>query len=511
MTILDAMESPELFGPFFRGPQWRAWKAFLGALFGLELGPNLQGIYQQHTGRIATPTQPVDEAWMIVGRGGGKSRIAGLIATFLACFRDWRPVLAPGQLALIPIIAADKDQARIAFGYITGLFEVVPSLRALLKGKPRATSLDLVTGVTMEVRAASFRTIRGYALVAAVLDEIAYWMTGEQSLNPDHEIVNAMRPGLARVPGSILVGLSSPYARKGVLYDVHEGHYGREGDPVLVWKAETRQMNPTFPQGPIDKAVAEDPAKAAAEYFVQFRDDLESYVSEQAVKDAIVPDCDQLPPREGVSYAAFTDPSGGSQDAFTLAIGHAESGRGIIDLVREKKPPFSPEAVCAEFAAECLRYGCTIVRGDHYAGVWPAEQFAKHGVTYQVSSQSKSELYLGMLPALNSRRVDLVDHPRLRQQLCALERRTSRVGKDTVDHPPGGHDDVANAVAGVLAPMVGGINDMLGYYRFLADAAGAAVPTDEPASAVAPAVVGTEDREARLRAVEALERQARRR
>jgi hypothetical protein len=44
----------------------------------------------------------------------------------------------------------------------------------------------------------------------------------------------------------------------------------------------------------------------------------------------------------------------------------------------------------------------------------------------------------------------LLDHPRLVAQLCALERRTARGGRDSIDHPPGAHDDVANAAAGAL-------------------------------------------------------------
>ena len=37
---------------------------------------------------------------------------------------------------------------------------------------------------------------------------------------------------------------------------------------------------------------------------------------------------------------------------------------------------------------------------------------------------------------------------RLVNQLCGLERRTARSGKDSIDHAPGGHDDLANSVAG---------------------------------------------------------------
>ena len=88
--------------------------------------------------------------------------------------------------------------------------------------------------------------------------------------------------------------------------------------------------------------------------------------------------------------------------------------------------------------------------GDHYAGEWCREQFRKVGINYETSEPSKSKIYVDWLPLLNSGKVELLDIPRLALQACGLERRTSRVGKDTIDHAPGGHDDVVNAVAGVL-------------------------------------------------------------
>jgi hypothetical protein len=55
-----------------------------------------------------------------------------------------------------------------------------------------------------------------------------------------------------------------------------------------------------------------------------------------------------------------------------------------------------------------------------------------------------------MLPMLRSRQIELLDIPKLRNQLQALERHTARTGKDTVAHPPGSHDDLINAAAGAL-------------------------------------------------------------
>jgi hypothetical protein len=121
-----------------------------------------------------------------------------------------------------------------------------------------------------------------------------------------------------------------------------------------------------------------------------------------------------------------------------------------LDCLREVRPPFSPEAVVGEFAATLKAYGVSQVKGDRYAGDWPREQFRKCGIAYELSDKPKSDLYRDLLPLINSRRVELLDHPRLTAQLTSLERRTARSGRDSIDHPPGAHDDVANACAGAL-------------------------------------------------------------
>jgi hypothetical protein len=144
-------------------------------------------------------------------------------------------------------------------------------------------------------------------------------------------------------------------------------------------------------------------------------------------------------------------PSGGAVDSMTLAIAHRDrAGRAVLDCLRELRPPFSPEAVVGEFAAVLKSYRVSTVTGDRYAGEWPREQCRKHGIEYRVSERTKSDVYREALPLLNSGRVELLDLPRLRAQLLGLERRVARGGKDSVDHGPGGHDDVANAACGVL-------------------------------------------------------------
>jgi hypothetical protein len=134
----------------------------------------------------------------------------------------------------------------------------------------------------------------------------------------------------------------------------------------------------------------------------------------------------------------------------TMAIAHTTGETRILDVLRERKPPFSPEAAVDEFAETLKQYRVSTVVGDRYAGDWVAEQFRNRGINYTPSERAKSQIYLDFLPALNSRSVDLLDDKRLIAQLANLERRTTGSGRDAVDHPGGANDDLANAAAGAL-------------------------------------------------------------
>ena len=107
----------------------------------------------------------------------------------------------------------------------------------------------------------------------------------------------------------------------------------------------------------------------------------------------------------------------------------------VIDAIREARPPFSPEAVVDEFAALCKLYRITKITGDHFGGEFVKEPFRRHGLSYEIAKQPKSNLYRDLLPLLNSGRIMLPKHDRLVSQIVGLERRVSRAGKDSFDHP----------------------------------------------------------------------------
>ncbi|MDT3686485.1 MAG: terminase large subunit [Pseudorhodoplanes sp.] len=448
MTIVEALSDPKLFSQWFRKPKtWTAWFAFLCALFALPMTAAQLEIYQQCTGRKLAPTKPAREAWLICGRRAGKSFILALCAVYLACFRSYREYLMPGERAMVLVIATDRKQARVIFRYVRAFVTLIPMLRKMIENE-NSDSFDLKNSVSIEVATASFRAVRGYAICAALLDEMAFFPTGD-SAEPDTEILNAIRPGMAQFPNALLLCASSPYAKKGELYDAFRRYFGQDGE-ILIWHAATRTMNPSVPQRIIDEAIERDAAAARAEYLAEFRDDVESYISRDAILACVAKGVMERLPIAGHRYVAFVDPSGGSKDSMTVAIAHNEGGVARLDLMRERRAPFSPEAVVEDFCRDLKRYGIRKVRGDRYAGEWPREQFRKRGIEYELSDKPKSDIYRDVLPSINSRNADLLDSERLINQFTSLERRTGRGGKDSIDHPPQGHDDLCNAVAGVL-------------------------------------------------------------
>jgi len=448
-----ALSDPALLGRALSGPSWDAWRIMLIAANGENLNADERQIFLRFTGREREPGQRIEEAEFLIGRRGGKDRAASVLATYLAAFVNWSRVLAKGERGLVLCIGPDQRQAQITRDYIEGVFDASKILSRLIVNRT-ADTIELSNDITIEVRAASFRRLRGVTCVAVIATEASFFQT-EESSNADVEILNAVRPALATTGGPLII-ITTPYARRGEVWNIYKRHFGPEGDPlVLVAQGTSREFNPSLPESVVARAFERDPASAAAEFGAQFRTDIESFLSREVVDAAVPPGVFELPPVSGTHYVGFTDPSGGSADSFTIAVAHREQDRGVLDALREVRPAFSPDAVVEQFAQLLKTYRLHKVTGDRYAGEWVAEAFRKAGVTYTASEKPKSALYGELLPLLNSGRVDLLDHPRLIAQLCSLERRTARGGRDSIDHPPGAHDDVANVAAGALVLAAG--------------------------------------------------------
>jgi len=420
---------------------WRNWIVCLKAIFGLPLEDKEFRVYKKFTNRSRRPRGPFREFWGIVGRRGGKSFIAALILVFLALFRKWeRP--RDGYLVCI---AVDRRQAGVILRYVKRILRL-PAFKGMVV-KEMAEEILLKNGLTIAVFTCSYRSLRGFNVLATVADEIAFWR--HEGADPSAEILNAIRPSLGMHPDSLLIAISSAFAKFGPAYETFTKSFGENDPDILVWRAGTLDMNPTYDKEFVAKELMKDPARARSEYLSEFRADIETYLSSEIIDAAMVPGRFELAPQKDLNYVAFADPSGGSRDSFTLAIAHrTPNDRIILDCLRESRPPFNPQAVVKEFAEVLKEYRCGVVVGDRYSGEWVREAFREHGITYDNAEQTKSELYLSFIPLMMAQRVELLDNKRMIIQLRQLERRAGGRAGDRVDHPPTGHDDCANVAAG---------------------------------------------------------------
>lgn len=455
MKLFTFMTSKKLAGSEFTGLTWATWRIIARLIDGDAhlLKADEREIALKLTGRTVLPTVAPREVFVGAGRRGGKSRFGALVATWLTAAEY--PQLSTGETAVVVHVAPDKRQAEIDLNYSRGLVKGSKALSAELIGDT-SDGLEFAHRTRLEVATASYRTVRGRTLAGAIIDESAFLRADDSAL-PDKELVRALRPGLLTLHGLLLV-ISSPHRKVGILYDAHRKYFGNDKqDRGLYIQASSRDLNPSLDEQDIAEAMEDDPAAALSEYGGHFRADLQGFLDDVTVDDAIVLGRRMLPRSLKCKHVAFADPSGGRGDSFTLAIAHQEpaldgksAGRVVLDVLQAVAPPFDPETVVSNMAETLKSYGLSEVHGDQYAGEWVPASFRRFGITYKPSEFTRSEIYLEVLPLFSQGRIELLDLPVLRTQLLLLERRTRAGGKDSVDHPRGAHDDHANSAAGAL-------------------------------------------------------------
>jgi hypothetical protein len=305
------------------------------------------------------------------------------------------------------------------------------------------------------VRPASGRKLRGPTFISLICDELAHWQVDEYLQDADIAILGGARPGMLTMRahgwGQVIM-TSSPFVRRGELWNMYNDHFGKDDPDFLVAKGTTVQFNPLVPQAEIDRELARDYETNKAEYLAEWRDDLEEFVRREAVDACVCKGIYERPWVAGTSYFCFIDPATGSgSDSWALAIGHVKNGNVIVvDVLREWRPPFKAHEVVEEITRLCKSYCINKITSDR-AAKWYESQFTYHGgLIVETGAKIKQELYLNLLPYVNSRRIELLDHPRSIMQLLSLQRSRTRI-----ENPPGTNDDLVNAAAGMADIALG--------------------------------------------------------
>lgn len=454
MNILQFLDSPELTPGTMKGETWEPWRAALSGMFGLPMDANRRSLFNKLAGTRRPPAKRVKECYVIAGRRSAKSHTTAAVATYMATIgvemEGIASKLAPGERGFVLCIAVDRAQAAVVFNYVKGILEASPMLSGMV-AKWGAESVELTNGITIQIATNSYKAIRGRAAVATIFDEACFYGESE-SASPAIELYRAAVPAMASTGGMLLV-ISSPWARKGLVFDKWRKHFGKNSDDVLVLKAPTRSFNPTIPAELVEAALEDDPEGARTEWLAEWKEGVSDLLQRSVVDAAVRPEPLEMPYQFGVNYYGFADPAGGGKDEYAMAIGHLEDDVVVVDLVRARNG--KPADITAEYAELFKAYGIRTIVTDKFAGSWAKDEFEKNDIKVEQSAAPKSELYRDSVSRFNSGLVQLPPDATLISQFCNLERRVARNGRETIDSPPGGHEDRANAAAGIMSIVPG--------------------------------------------------------
>ena len=445
LNILEFIEHPGLLNDRSLS---HVQRVILKSIYGLALNDRELETYLSITGRDTYDATEVREATAIAGRRSGKtSKIAAPIAIYEACRYHGVP---PGEDAHVVLLAATLKQANLAFRAIRKYLHQSEILKKRIVAETKS-SIKLDNGVTIACHAASYATVRGLTIVAAICDELAFWPHDSNAANPEREVLDALYPGMANVKNPKLIKISTPFGKRGSLWTEFQD---RKSLLFPVFQVTTSEMNPTIKSGELEMHRERDESKFRREFMAEFSEDINDWIDPEIVGRCVVLGRRELPPELGVFYIAAIDPAF-CRDDFALAIAHRQSnGSVVLDLLvrwrGSKKIPVSWEQVRADIQYHCKRYGISAVYGDQHCASIIKEQLKQIGIYFNeitFGSNTRAEIFGNLKHLMHQSKIELLDNREFLEQFLNLEELTKDGGR--IDIQPGGtmKDDLAVVVA----------------------------------------------------------------
>lgn len=406
------------------------------------------------------------EAWAVVGRRGGKTdKFASTIVAYEACFGGHEEFVTRGQKAYIFQVAQDLRNAQHALHFIFAAIEESPVGKALLDGPPVRDEIRLKNNIIIKCVPCTLKAVRGFACPVAVFDEVGVWYQESDSANPDYEIYRAIKPAQIQFPNRLLVGISSPYNKQGLLYKYFEAGTDGKNAPkneknqfrnIVVIHSPTAAMgNSLVTRESLEEERDRDVKAFERECLAIFQDSISGFLDGKLLREATdigIEEREPLPDR--YSYVASIDPAF-KHDAFGFTVFHLdEEGDVVQDCVRRYKPPagkaLNPEAIFADIEPILKSYGVVVIYSDQYH-LESLQQLAMRygfiieGVPFKATN--KSTIYGSMQQLLNQHRLHLLDHKECLKELRQLEKKLTQTGVVQISAPHGNYDDLAAVTA----------------------------------------------------------------
>lgn len=405
------------------------------------------------------------EAWIIAGRRAGKSdAIAATAVAYEACFGGHEQHLRRGQKGYIYQIAQDMRMAMYALHFIYAAIEGSRAAREMLDGPPIANEIRLKNNIVVKVLPPTLKSVRGFACPVAVLDEVGVWYQESDSANPDYEIYNAVTKAQIQFPNKLLIGISSPYNKQGLLYRNYEGGTMGKNLPAdrkmtmrntVVIHAPTAAVgNPRVTRESLEDDRDLDAKAYERECLAIFQDSLSGFLSSTLINNSVEKGVEELEYNPTYTYVAAIDPAF-RHDAFAFTIFHIdEEGNVVQDVIRRYKPEHgnvnNPDAIFSDIGPICQSYNIANVYSDQYH-LESLQQLAfKHGLLIEgvpFKATNKAQIFGSLQQLLNQGRMRLLDNAECLKELRQLERRLTQGGVVQISAPPGLHDDLAAVTA----------------------------------------------------------------
>jgi hypothetical protein len=394
----------------------------------------------------------------VCGARSGKTYVLGALRLLHQSLTTPLETLAPGEQAIGLIVAPDMRLARQALSYVKGACRMRKQLSALVVAET-ADSITLrrpeggVVAIECLPATAGGGAVRGRSLVGALLDEAAFFRDDSYKVN-DAEIFKAVHPRM--LPGAQLVIASTPWVKKGLLYELYRGNYGKHQTAVAAHAPTLLLRDVPLTREIVERERQLDPDNARREFDAEFMDlDAQAFFDSRAIERSVDPKL-VLP----LSYDPDACTAVGSDFAFrhdSSALVAVARDRALYRVanVLELRPtegPLVPSAVVGVFARIARGYQCEGVVADSHYRESISEHLDQHDLLLFSAPEGvtgKNSTFTKFRTLLHGGKFRLPEHTRLIRQLREVQAKPTAGGQISIQSPrwkTGGHGDLVSAL-----------------------------------------------------------------